>query len=108
MKNSKELELEQGSFDDFNKTDEETVQPNSRYGKLFVKESWYTQGNKEEIHALFKHFLPTRIEFLYHAHIFEMFGYSEMFDEMFVGEDVFPVYDIFIENGEVFFERRLV
>jgi len=39
MKNSKELELEQGSFDDFNKTDEETVQPNSRYGKLFVKES---------------------------------------------------------------------
>jgi len=37
-----------------------------------------------------------------------MFGYSEMFDEMFVGEDVFPVYDIFIENGEVFFERRLV
>jgi len=103
----KEIEVEQGTFDDFSTQEEEVIEPNTRYGKLYIKENWYTQDNmRDEISALFKVFLPTRIEFLYHSHIFEMFGYSELFGEMGIGDTTFPVYDIFMQDGAVRFECR--
>jgi len=38
MKEVKSLEVEVGSFNDFNEQTEELVEKNNRYGRLFVKE----------------------------------------------------------------------
>jgi len=81
-----------------------------RYGKLYIKARTYTEDSMENIANLFKVFLPTRIEFLYHANTFELFGYSKQFDEF---DDTnarssydFPIYDMYIDSdGEVTFDR---
>ena len=99
-------EFEVGSFNDFNEQTEELVEKNNRYGRLFVKEQWYVRGNEEQVQALYKEILITRCEFLYHSHIFDIFCYSEQFDELDEDIQTFPIYDVYFRDGKIEFERR--
>ena len=78
----------------------------NRYGRLLIKESFYTQDNIEKNAKIFEKFMPTRIEFLFHLKMFEMFGWSKFFDDLDLNNEPVPIYDCYVENDEATFERR--